>query len=158
MDISEYLSAAQDIIRHPDWESETQYIYLATEDPLGIQESKAQMPPIERFTFLDQLPKTQKNSGPSVEAKQPEGQDELYLLVALLILLEANKFVLTTERKSKFKYAYIFKIIILSKIIYIKFKIIACRECKFGTFPDDLSARSKYAATIFFAYSHPRLW
>ena len=73
-------------------------------DP-GIQGPNA--PQLEGVSFETNHPGHKKN-GPDVRAKQPEGQDGLDLLATLLILLEANKFVLATERKREFKYTYIF--------------------------------------------------
>eukprot|EP00592_Proboscia_alata_P009107 CAMPEP_0194366064 /NCGR_PEP_ID=MMETSP0174-20130528/14070_1 /TAXON_ID=216777 /ORGANISM="Proboscia alata, Strain PI-D3" /LENGTH=432 /DNA_ID=CAMNT_0039141041 /DNA_START=140 /DNA_END=1438 /DNA_ORIENTATION=+ len=94
--ISEYLVATQTIIG-VGWDTEPQHIYLATEDPLAIQEFKAQMSP--NWTVYVSGPTTAnaKTTGPGKGAVQTEGQDGLDSLAALLISLEADKYVLTTE-------------------------------------------------------------
>jgi len=91
-----YITATKDIIG-PGWDTEPQHIYVATEDPRAVQEFISNMPPnwtvyVSGPTFDDA-----RNKAPHGLAHATEGRDGLESLAALLISLEANKYVLTTE-------------------------------------------------------------
>ena len=94
--IDEYITATKNIIGHK-WDTEPHHIYLATEDTLVIKYVQSNMLPnwtiyISRTTFKDAW-----NTRPFSVAAGNEVQDGLESLTALLMSLEVNKYVLTTE-------------------------------------------------------------
>jgi len=94
--IDEYITATRNIIGD-GWDTEPQHIYLATEDPLAIKEFESNKPPNWTVYISGPTFKSSGNQGPHVLAIQTEGSDGLEALAALLVSLEANKYVLTTE-------------------------------------------------------------
>jgi hypothetical protein len=86
----------------PTAETSTANIYLATEDPKAVQKFQNNMPP-EWNLYVDQahielLPhRVEAYNGSPKMSKALDGRAGLLTLASILVAMEANYFVLTTE-------------------------------------------------------------
>eukprot|EP00592_Proboscia_alata_P010810 CAMPEP_0194364898 /NCGR_PEP_ID=MMETSP0174-20130528/12850_1 /TAXON_ID=216777 /ORGANISM="Proboscia alata, Strain PI-D3" /LENGTH=439 /DNA_ID=CAMNT_0039139215 /DNA_START=81 /DNA_END=1400 /DNA_ORIENTATION=- len=93
--IEEYIKATKQIIGE-GWDTKPQHIYVASEDDRAISDFSINMP--KNWKVYSSGPTVKKpENGPSNQAELNEGQDGLEALAALLVSLEANKYVLTTQ-------------------------------------------------------------
>jgi hypothetical protein len=109
--IEEYINAIRQILERrrqrqlqqpSDMSLNTANIYLATEDPSAVNEFRAAMPQewnlyVDRFLTETQIHRVNEYNGAAKLAKEFKGRTGLLALGSLLVAMEANDFVLTTE-------------------------------------------------------------
>ena len=116
IDISDYINALQQILldrRHRHHEVQKQQgngeekemtanIYLATEDPAAVKEFKEAMPTgwnvfVDQFLMETQSHRVHEYNASPKLAQSMNGKAGLLALGSLLVAMESNDFVLTTE-------------------------------------------------------------
>jgi hypothetical protein len=105
VDIHDYIVAVRQIIRQRrgnNQTAETANVFLATEDPAAVKAFRAAMPPgwklyVDQFLTETQSHRVNEYNGASKMSKRLGGSAGLVALGSLLVAMEANDFVLTTE-------------------------------------------------------------
>jgi len=93
--IDEYIEATKEIIGN-GWDIHPQHIYVASEDGRAISEYESRMP--RNWKIYSSGPTfDEPGKAPTSNAQANEGQDGLEAMAALLIALEADRYVLTTQ-------------------------------------------------------------
>jgi len=93
--IEEYIEATKEIIGE-GWDIHPQHIYVASEDGRALTEYESGSPP--NWKIYSSGPTfDEPGKAPTSNAQANEGQDGLEAMAALLIALEADRYVLTTQ-------------------------------------------------------------
>lgn len=100
--ISEYVAAISELLHQWTRQNETADIYLATEDPRAVTEFKEQVPMgwtvyVDRGVTELQSFRPHRGNRASWLTRNTQGRAGLVALGSLLVALEANAFVLTTQ-------------------------------------------------------------
>jgi len=93
--IKEYLDACKAIIGG-SWATTPQHIYVASEDPTAIEKFKSHMPR-NWHAYVSGPTYRTGMTHPTSSAGESKGMDGLESMGALLVALEANRYVLTTQ-------------------------------------------------------------